>query len=199
MDTHRERYLQAKTYFTELVAYTLDQLKTIDPALHRVSPAECLFRINKNDFSKKGEAPYKGRFGAGISPGGRHSPYCNYIFVLEPGNRSRVGGGMPNPTTKLLEQVREEIDYSPGALEAIINTPDFRYSFGDLQGTQLQGVPKGYKKDHPALPLLRHKNFLALHYFTDAEVLENDFPARLLPYYKTVQPLHYFLNTAIED
>ena len=47
MDTHRERYLQAKTYFTELVAYTLDQLKTIDPALHRVSPAECLFRINK--------------------------------------------------------------------------------------------------------------------------------------------------------
>ncbi|WP_242926996.1 DUF2461 domain-containing protein [Pontibacter vulgaris] len=199
MDENRDGYLQAKQYFTELVAFTLDELKGIDPALHKVSPAECLFRINKNDFSKKGEAPYKGRFGAGISPGGRHSAYSNYILVLEPGNRSRVGGGMPNPRPERLEKVRQEIDYNPGELEAILNDPVFRASYGDLQGKALRGVPKGYKKDHPALPLLKYKSYAALHHFSDEEVCSPDFKARLLPYFETVKPLQEFLNRTLED
>jgi uncharacterized protein (TIGR02453 family) len=82
MDDHREQYLQAKQYFVELVEHVLRELQAIDPELHGVKAAECIFRINKNDFSKKGEAPYKGHFGAGLSPGGRHSPFANYILVL---------------------------------------------------------------------------------------------------------------------
>lgn len=199
MDAHREQYLQAKGYFTELVAYALAQLQTIDGSLLGVQPPKCIFRINKNDFSKKGEAPYKGRIGAGMSRDGRHSPYANYILVLEPGGRSRVGGGMPNPKPRQVELIREEIDYCPGELEKILATENFKEQFGILRGEKLKSMPKGYTKAHPGAALLQHKNFVALRYFSDEEVCQPSFLERLLPLYKTVKPLHDFLNRTVPE
>jgi uncharacterized protein (TIGR02453 family) len=161
MDLHREQYTEARQYFTDLVNNTLGQLITIDPSLHGVTAQQSIFRINKNDFSKKGEPPYKGRIGAGMSKGGRHSAYANYILVLEPGGKSRVGGGMRSPSPKHLELIREEIDYSPGELEAIVQAEDFRKYVGPLQGEKRSTAPKGYTNTHPALHLLKHKSFLA--------------------------------------
>ncbi|WP_347158145.1 DUF2461 domain-containing protein [Pontibacter chitinilyticus] len=197
MDAHRDRYLQAKSYFKELVEELLVQLRTIDPDLHATSTAECLFRINKNDFSKKGEAPYKGYFAAGISPGGRHSPLANYVLVLEPGNRSRAGGGIRKPTPAQLELIRQEIDYSPGDLEAILAEPQMHEQFGGLQGVQQKAAPRGYARSHPAIDLLRYKGYQVLHFFDDGEVQQPDFSSRLLPLYRQVVPLHTFLNRAL--
>ncbi|MFD2245844.1 DUF2461 domain-containing protein [Pontibacter ruber] len=197
MDLHREHYLQARQYFVEIVEHTLTELVTLDPSLHGVTAQESVFRINKNDFSKKGEPPYKGRIGAGMSKGGRHSAYANYILVLEPGGKSRVGGGMRSPGPKQLELIRQEIDYSPGELEAIVQAEDFRKQYGMLQGEKLSMAPKGYTSTHPAIDLLKHKGFLALHYFTDEEVCTPGFTDRLLPFFKAVKPLHDFLNRTI--
>ena len=199
MDTHRSEYIQAKSLFRELVEQLLAQLQAIDPALHATTVTDSLFRINKNDFSKKGEAPYKGHFGAGISPGGRHSVFSNYVFVLEPGNRSRIGGGIRRPAPARLELIRQEIDYSPGELEAILTAPAFRDQFGSLQGMQRKSAPKGYAKSHPAIELLRYNGFQVLHFFTDEEVQQPDFINQLLPLYRQLMPLHRFLDRAIPD
>lgn len=197
MDAHRDAYQQARQHFTALVQFALDEIKTIDATLHGLTPQECLFRINKNDFSKKGEAPYKGRMGAGMAQGGRHSPYANYILVLEPGGKSRVGGGMAHPLPAQLALIREEIDYSPGALEAIVGAGAFGGNFGELKCDRLRTSPKGYDRSHPALALLQCKNFLALRYFTDEEVCAPSFLQQLLPLYASVKPMHDFLNRAV--
>jgi len=197
MDAHRSEYLQAKSFFRDLVEQLLAQLKTIDPALHATTAADSIFRINKNDFSKKGEAPYKGHFGAGISPGGRHSAFANYIFVLEPDNRSRAGGGIRQPAPAQLELIRQEIDYNPGELEEILAAQSFKAQFGFLQGQQRKSAPKGYDKSHPAIELLKYNGFQVLHFFTDEEVQQPGFIGRLLPLYQQVMPLHHFLNRAI--
>ncbi|MBF9253965.1 DUF2461 domain-containing protein [Pontibacter sp. 172403-2] len=199
MDAHRSEYLQAKSFFREFVEQLLAQLKTIDPALHATTANDSIFRINKNDFSKKGEAPYKGHFAAGISPGGRHSAFANYVFVLEPGNKSRVGGGIRQPAPALLALLRQEIDYSPGELEAILAAPAFKSQFGTLQGQQRKSAPKGYAKSHPAIALLRYNGFQALHFFTDEEVQQPDFIYQLLPLYRQLMPLHHFLNRVITN
>jgi uncharacterized protein (TIGR02453 family) len=197
MDLHREQYLQARQYFLDLVNDTLQQLTSLDPSLLGVTAQESIFRINKNDFSKKGEAPYKGRIGAGMSKGGRHSAYANYILVLEPGGMSRAGGGMRSPGPKQLELIREEIDYSPGELESIVEAEEFRKYFGALQGEKRSMAPKGYPNTHPAIELLKHKGFLALHYFSDEEVCAPGFAEQLLLYVKAVKPLHDFLNRTV--
>ena len=194
MDRNRERYTTAKDEFRKLVAHLLEELRQIDPALHQVAPDECIFRINKNDFSKKGEPPYKDHFGAGISPGGRHSPFANYVLVLSPGGRNRAGGGIRRPTPKQLELIREEIDYSPGELEGILAEPAFREAFGTFRGEQRKTAPKGYSRDHAAIELIKYNGYQVLHYFTDEEACRPDFPDRLLEYYRIVKPLHDFLN-----
>lgn len=199
MDAHRSEYLQAKSFFRDLVEQLLAQLKSVDPELHATTAANSIFRINKNDFSKKGEAPYKGHFGAGISPGGRHSAFANYVFVLEPGNKSRVGGGIRQPSPARLELIRQEIDYSPGELEEILAAPAFKAQFGRLQGQQRKSAPKGYAKSHPAIELLKYNGFQVLHFFTDEEVQQPNFIDQLLPLYQQVMPLHRFLNRTITE
>lgn len=199
MDGHRDEYLQAKAYFVEVVEYLLAQLQQIDPSLHGVNVQECIFRINKNDFSKKGEAPYKGHFGAGISPGGRHSVFANYVLVLEPGNRSRIGGGIRKPSTKQLELIREEIDYNPGQLQQLLDEPAFKNTFGGFRGEQTRVTPKGYDKTHPELDLLRYKGFQVLHFFSDEEVSQPGFIEQLPALFRLVKPLHDFLNNAIAE
>ena len=199
MDSHREEYLQAKSDFSALVSLLLTQLQQFDQRLHGVTAAECLFRINKNDFSKKGEPPYKGHFGAGMSPGGRHSPYANYVLVLEPNGKSRAGGGIRKPGSKQLELIREEIDYNPGELESILREPGFYEDFGELRGEQRKSVPKGYDKMHPDIALLRFNGFQVLHYFKDEEVCSPDFIGKLIPLYRQVKPLHDFLNRSITE
>lgn len=199
MDSHRERYQQAKVHFTALVNHLLELLQQFDTDLHGIAASECIFRINKNDFSKRGEPPYKGHFGAGMSPGGRHSPFANYVLVLEPNGKSRAGGGIRKPTTKQLELIREEIDYSPGELQGILQEPDFYSAFGGLQGEKRKLPPKGYDKAHTEIELLKHNSFQVLHYFTDEEVCAPDFVNRLLPLYRQVKPLNHFLNRSITE
>ncbi|MBC5993472.1 DUF2461 domain-containing protein [Pontibacter cellulosilyticus] len=198
MDRNREQYTKAKDEFYKVVAYLLEELRLFDKDLYRVTPKECIFRINKNDFSKKGEPPYKDHFAAGISPGGRHSPFANYVLVLSPGN-SRAGGGMRQPQPKQLELIREEIDYCPGELESILNAPDFKESFGNLRGVQRKMAPKGYSKDHPAIDLIKCNGYQVLHYFTDEEACAPDFTERLLALYRQVKPLHDFLNRPLNE
>ncbi|WP_161888599.1 DUF2461 domain-containing protein [Pontibacter russatus] len=199
MDQHREEYLEAKAGFANLISQLLAGLQQSDPGLHGVTAAECLFRINKNDFSKKGEPPYKGHFGAGMSPGGRHSPYANYVLVLEPGGKSRAGGGIRKPGAKQLDLIREEIDYSPGELQGILQEPAFYATFGDLRGVQRKSAPKGYGKAHPEIALLRHTGFQVLRYFSDEEVCSPDFINKLTLLYRQVKPLHDFLNRSVTE
>ncbi|WP_266202642.1 DUF2461 domain-containing protein [Pontibacter kalidii] len=199
MDAHREEYLQAKAYFVELVEHLLAALQQFDASLQGVSVQECLFRINKNDFSKKGEAPYKGHFGAGISPGGRHSPFANYVLVLEPGGLSRVGGGMRKPGARQLGLIREEIDYNPGQLQQLLDEPRFKASFGGFRGQQTRNAPRGYDRSHPELELIKYKGFQVLHYFSDEEVIQPQFIERVPPLLRQLKPLHDFLNNAITE
>lgn len=199
MDSHRAAYQQAKTHFTALVSHLLVLLQQSDTDLHGVTAAECIFRINKNDFSKKGEPPYKGHLGAGMSPGGRHSPFPNYVLVLEPNGKSRAGGGIRKPTSKQLELIREEIDYNPGELQGILQEPEFKAAFGGLRGEKRKLPPKGYDKAHDEIELLKHNSFQVLHYFTDAEVCAPDFVHHLLPLYRQVKPLHHFLNRSLTE
>ena len=58
----------------------------------------------------------------------------------------------------------------------ITHSNQFVDFFGGLRGTKLKTVPRGFYKEDPAIDLLRYKQYLVRHDFTNDEVLKKDFP-----------------------
>ena len=64
-------------------------------------------------------------------------------------------------------------------------------TFGKLAGEQLATAPRGYDKNHPAIHLLRYKQFLLRHHFSDEDVLSPDFLENVIAGFQKMRP---FLN-----
>jgi uncharacterized protein (DUF2461 family) len=57
-----------------------------------------------------------------------------------------------------------------------------------MQGDQLKTVPKGFPRDHPAIDLLRYKQYWFERSFTDREVLADDFLNQVNKVFKSIRP-----------
>ena len=98
------------------------------------------------------------------------------------------------PETSQLAAVREHIAANHKRLRAIVESPGFTNTAGALGGEQLQRVPRGFDKDHPAAEYLRHRQFLAGKEFPAAFASDPKFYGGLLSVFKQVAPLIRFLN-----
>ncbi|WP_374464870.1 DUF2461 domain-containing protein [Chryseobacterium sp.] len=132
-----------------------------------------IFRIYNDVRFSKNKAPYKTNFGVGYS---RSKPMLRggYYIQLEPGN-SFVGGGFWGPEAKDLLRIRKEFEISSKEIEKIISDTTFIKYFGELKGDAVKTAPRGFDKNHPAIDLIRKKQFLVMRKFTDKEVLSDSF------------------------
>ena len=200
MDENRAAYHQARAIFAALVQEALTGLQEFEPDLRALTPADVMFRINKNDRSQRDPEPYKRRMGAGMKRGGRHAPWAGYFLAVQPDNQTWMGAGIWKPDTTRLTRVRQEIHYNGAEFRALREDPALRRYFpAGLQGEQLQRPPRGYDQQTPDLEWLRLKEFRVAQTFPDAEVLRPDFMARVVAGLRTTQPLVQFLNQAIRD
>ena len=66
-----------------------------------------------------------------------------------------------------------------------------------MYGEQLGSAPRGYAKDHPAIDLLRYKQFMLRHLFTDEEVLSPDFVYKVNDVFKKMRPFLDFMSEVL--
>ncbi|WP_288374402.1 DUF2461 domain-containing protein [Chryseobacterium culicis] len=153
-----------KVFFTQIYheLQEHDQLKGIH-----------IFRIYNDVRFSKNRLPYKTNFGVGYS---RAKPMLRggYYIQLEPGN-SFVGGGFWGPEAKDLLRIRKEFEISSTEIEKITTDKTFIQYFGALKGDSVKTAPRGFDKNHPAIDLIRKKQFLVMRKFTDKEVLSDSF------------------------
>lgn len=67
-------------------------------------------------------------------------------------------------------------------------------SFVALSGTQVPTFPRGFAKDHEAIDLIRHKQFILRHNFTDKEVINSQFVYKVNEIFKTVRPFFDYMS-----
>ena len=91
-----------------------------------------------------------------------------------------VGGGFWGPNPSDMRLIRGHIAQDPEDMRDVLNDPDFIHHFGTMQGNQVKTAPRGYTTDHPAIDLLRYKQFFASRSFKDREVLASDFAEKAL-------------------
>ena len=82
-------------------------------------------------------------------------------------------------------------------MNEILSDPTFISMFGGLQGEQLKTAPKGFDKDHPAIDLLRYKQFIFARNFSDEEVVSPDFLDTVNHTFKAMRPFFDFMSDVL--
>lgn len=159
------------------------------------SGKKMLYRIYKDTRFSKDKSPYKTHFGIRMSRA-TSALRGGYYFHLEPGN-CFVGGGFFAPESDDLKRIREDIDFNYEEWNAVLASTDLVNTFGQLKGDEVKSAPKGYSKDHPAIDLLRKKQFLLIKPLSDAEVQADDFVVELNNHFKALRPFFDYMSEVL--
>ena len=196
---NKPRYDTARKNYLSFLDELLESMEPFEPIAHGQKGKDLVFRIYRDVRFSNDKRPYKDHFGAYVAEGGRKSILPGYYLHLAANNNSFVAGGLWMPPADYLKAVRQEIDYNMDGLERIIQAPDFKERFGNIQGEQLKTTPKGYDKENPAIEYLRFKSWNAVMPLPDKVVLSKDFMNVVLEAFKAVKPFNDFLTEPLKD
>jgi uncharacterized protein (TIGR02453 family) len=153
-------------------------------------------RIYKDVRFSKDKSPYKTSFGAGYS---RTKPLLRggYYIHLEP-NSSFVGGGFWAPNNEDLFLIRKEFERNPEEIESITSNPTFIKYFEEIKGESAVKIsPKGFDKNHPAIDLIKKKQFLLMRKFNDEAVFANNFQNEIIKTFLAVRPFFDYMTEVL--
>jgi uncharacterized protein (TIGR02453 family) len=154
-----------------------------------------MYRIYRDVRFSKDQTPYKNNFGVGYS---RSKPMLRggYYIQLEPGN-SFVGGGFWGPEAKDLLRIRKEFELNTTEIEKITSDKTFIKQFGELKGDAVKTAPRGFDKSHPAIELIRKKQYVVMRTFTDKEVLSDSFQKEALQTLLAMRPFFDYMSEVL--
>lgn len=197
MQDNKKVYQKAKDEFSEFVSQLISGITEFDPDLTGLEPKQCTFRINRDIRFSKDKSPYKNNFGAYMAKGGKKGEGGGYYIHLQPGE-SFVGGGIYMPPSDKLAKIRQEIDYNPDPLLAVLGDKEFKSFYGRLSGEQLKTAPKGYEKDHMNIELLRFKSFVVFRKISNDQIGSETFANDVVKGFQLLKPLKDYLSVAID-
>ncbi|OJJ20359.1 TIGR02453 family protein [marine bacterium AO1-C] len=169
---HKSAYEASKKEMVEF-ADELIQVMNEGDVIGNESGKKSIYRIHRDVRFSKDKAPYKIYWGGFLKRMGADRR-GGYHFQIQPGN-SFVMGGFFGPNSEDLLLLRQQIDADAEPLRDVLQSDAFKNYFGELIGDQVKTAPKGFKKDNENIDLLRYKQFLVKHSFTDKEVLSRNF------------------------
>lgn len=153
-----------------------------------------IYRIYRDVRFSADKTPYKTHFSMYM---GRLKPDYRggYYLHIEPGN-SFLGVGFFDPNKEDLLRIRKEIELD-NELEDILNSKEIKNTFGNLVGDEVKTAPKGFDKNHERIALLKKKQFLLIHKFTDNEVLKPDFFKEAAKVFKKSRPFIDYMTDVL--
>jgi len=157
-----------------------------------------VFRIYRDVRFSKDKAPYKNNLGIAFKRATK-ARRGGYYLHLEPG-KSLVAGGFWAPEPADLKRIREEFAHDDKTIRKITSQKKFIQYFGTLEGDELKTAPPGYDRDHPAIDLIRKKQYLVTRKFSDKEVTSPDFLKEVIQTFEAMRPyLDYMSDVLTTD
>lgn len=191
---HKSDYTLALENMIEFADDVILQMNKHD-VLENTSGKKSLYRIYKDVRFSKGKTPYNPRFSFGLQRASAERRGGYYVHI-EPGN-SFVGCGFFAPNPNDLKRIRLDIASNYDEWEAILQSKNIKENFGTLTGEKVLTAPKGFSKDHPAIELLRFKQYLLIKNYTDAEVLTPDFATEVNRILKSVRGYFDYMSEVL--
>jgi uncharacterized protein (TIGR02453 family) len=191
-NNNKEWFTRNKTVYqeahTELVIFAdalLAEMNKHD-SIETESGKKSLYRIYNDVRFSKDKKPYKNNIGGGFRRATKQRR-GGYYFHIEPDN-SFVAGGFFSPNAEDLLHIRTHLSADPKALKKILNETSFKKTFGRLSGEKVKTAPRGFNIEDENIELIRHKQFIIRHAFTNEEVLSKNFHVLVSNTFKKMRP-----------
>ncbi|MDQ3017139.1 MAG: DUF2461 domain-containing protein [Bacteroidota bacterium] len=196
-NNNREWFLAHKDQYENTLANVKEFKDAVVKGLKKKDEIEegKVFRIYRDVRFSKDKVPYKNNLGVHFKRMGKERRGSYYLH-LEPG-KSFAGGGFWEPEPADLKRIRDEIAFDDKPLRKIINSKSFIKNFGTLNGDELKTAPSGYDKEHPAIDLIRKKQYLLGRNFTDQEVNSPDFLKEVVGSFEAMRPFFDYMSEVL--
>lgn len=195
---NKARYDVLRAAFVDEVQELIRGISLFDPEIAGVEAKDCLFRIYRDTRFSPDKTPYKTYMSAFIAQGGRKSERGGYYIHLEPDN-SILSGGVWCPDPKLLKKLRQDIYDHIEEFVAIIEAPDFKAIYPELEGDVLKRMPAGYPADSPYGYILKHKDFSVICNKPDDFFNQGDWIEASIGCFEKLLPFNRFLNYTVDE
>lgn len=190
----REWFTENKSIYQTALANYKEFMLSVQDELSKHDEIEAMkvFRIYRDVRFSKDKTPYKTHLAGSFKRATKWKRGGMYVGVGA--TEHNVGGGFWNPEPKDLARIRQEIAADDKEFRKIISAKSFKTMFGDLHGEQVKSAPRGFKKDHPSIDLLKYKQFLMMRSFTDKEVQDAGFAKEVSKTFKAMRPMFNYMS-----
>ena len=196
-NNNREWFNENKPAFLEINNQAKDYFKEIYNKLQKKDILEKIqyYRIYKDVRFSKDKTPYNKHLSVSFA---RTKPLLRggYYLRIEK-DASFVGGGFWQPNKEDLLRIRKELVLDASEFRKIINQPNFKKYFGNLDGEELKTAPRDFDKNHPDIDLIRKKQFLVGRQFSNKEVLSPNFKEEVLATFEAMRPFFDYMSAIL--
>lgn len=196
---HKDRYeLKVKDPMTDLVLALGHTLQQSAPDLI-VDPKSAIYRIYRDTRFSPDKRPYKTHVAARfVHRGIPKNTGAGMYFHLEPA-QVIVAGGVYISDSATIRILRQHIANNWNQYQEITNQRSFRKLFASVQGERLVRPPSGFSADHPAIDVLRQKQFFVAQTKPAEFAEQSKFYPWLLERFSAMIPFIQFLNVPLKS
>ena len=196
-NNNREWFTVHKDEFKALEAEVKSFYNTLLEALQKHDDVDKMkmFRIYRDVRFSKNKTPYKIHFGGSYN---RKKPQLRggYYLHISP-NDSFIATGFWSPVKEDLFRIRKEFEIDDSEIREILNDKKFKNIWGSFVGDEVKTAPKGFSKEHPAIDLIKKKQFIFTKKFSDKEVLSTNFLEEVDSAFKAIRPYFDYMSDVL--
>lgn len=191
------------TYETELKEPMLAIVRKITDAMtdfapNHVRPAEkSLFRIYRDTRFSHDKRPYKTHVAAWWTHTGLDKTSGAGYYFHVGAKEVIIAAGAYMPEKEQLAAIRHWLLDNHEEFRKILKKPAVRRTFIEFEGDALTRPPKGFPPDHPAMDLIRYKQWGMSTALTAKAALDKNLAQTVIKHFKLLAPMVDALNTPI--
>jgi uncharacterized protein (TIGR02453 family) len=163
----------------------------------RAQLCACLFRIYRDTRFSADKKPYKTHVAAWWSHQGlEKTSGAGYYFHID-AKEVVIAAGAYMPEKDQLAAIRHWLLDNHLEFRKLLQKPAVRKTFSEFEGNALTRPPKGFPKEHPALDLIRCRQWGLSTTLSASAALDPGFAAELIRHFRLAAPVVDALNTPI--
>ena len=154
-------------------------------------PKKAIFRIYRDVRFSADKRPYKTNIAASFR---RRGAEGGGLYFSVSGEEVEVAAGIYHPSREVILTVRQHIAENHRDLERLLKDKKTAKLCGALKGDELSRAPKGFDPDHPAIALIKKKDWIFDVTLEPSLAAAPELRERISTLFRAMHPAVEFLN-----